>query len=70
MIKEKIQSGKTYLGIELGIGDASGMFPIKDGDYDNDMLDKFDKLIEAKGFDEYMKSYKAGLDAERELDRI
>ena len=36
---------------ELGIGDASGMFPIKDGDYDSDMLDKFDKLIEAKGFD-------------------
>ena len=35
---------------ELGVGEASGMFPIKDGDYDADMLDKFDKLIAERGF--------------------
>lgn len=28
----------------LGIGDASGMFPIKNGDYDEEMLAKFDTL--------------------------
>ncbi len=30
---------------ELGIGDASGMFPIKDNDYDAEMMTKFDALI-------------------------
>lgn len=36
----------------LGIGDASGMFPIGSdcSNYDQDMLDKFDKLIADKGF--------------------
>ena len=36
----------------LGIGDASGMFPIdpKTKDYDQTMLDKFDALIADKGF--------------------
>lgn len=28
----------------LGIGDASGMFPIRDGDYDPDMMKKFQRL--------------------------
>lgn len=35
---------------ELGIGDASGMFPIKDGGYDSEMLDKFEKIIENRAF--------------------
>ena len=36
----------------LGIGDASGMFPIGSdcANYDQDMLDKFDSLIADKGF--------------------
>ena len=36
----------------LGIGDASGMFPIGSdcASYDQDMLDKFDSLIADKGF--------------------
>lgn len=36
----------------LGVGDASGMFPIdtKTGDYDQVMVDKFDALIESEGF--------------------
>ncbi len=35
----------------LGVGDASGMFPIdiNTGDYNGNMLDKFDELIGAKG---------------------
>lgn len=35
---------------ELGINDASGMFPICDNDYDKEMLDKFDKLIADKSY--------------------
>ena len=36
----------------LGIGDASGMFPINDQEhqYDRVMLDKFDNLTEPRGF--------------------
>lgn len=36
----------------LGVGDASGMFPIdvKTGDYDQTMIDKFDHLVEKEGF--------------------
>lgn len=36
----------------LGIGDASGMFPIdiKTGDYDQSMIDKFEQLISDEGF--------------------
>ena len=36
----------------LGVGDASGMFPIdtKTGDYDQTMIDKFDALIAGEGF--------------------
>jgi len=36
----------------LGIGDASGMFPIdsRTGDYDWDMIKKFDELVADKGF--------------------
>ncbi len=30
---------------EIGIGDASGMFPVDGADYDNKMLDKFDCLV-------------------------
>ena len=29
---------------EIGVGDASGMFPIDEGDYDEKMLDKFDAI--------------------------
>ena len=36
----------------IGVGEASGMFPIDSttNDFDQDMLDKFDKLIEDKGY--------------------
>ncbi len=36
----------------LGVGDASGMFPIdiKTGDYDQEMIDKFDQLVSGEGF--------------------
>ena len=33
----------------LGVGDASGMFPIKNGKYDTDMLVKFNTLVGEKG---------------------
>ncbi len=33
----------------LGIGDASGMFPISDGNYDKEMLVKFNALLNEKG---------------------
>ena len=33
----------------LGVGDASGMFPIKNGKYDSEKLLKFDALISEKG---------------------
>ncbi len=37
----------------LGVGDASGMYPIDSstGDFDQKMIDKFDKLIASKGYD-------------------
>ncbi len=35
---------------ELGVGEASGMFPIADGEYDTVMLEKFDSLIKPKNF--------------------
>ena len=54
----------------LGVGDASGMFPIDSAtcDYNKDMVAKFDKLIEPKGFgwkleDILPKSLSAGEDA-------
>lgn len=36
----------------LGVGDASGMFPIDSdtNDYDSDMIDKFDALVAFKGY--------------------
>ena len=34
---------------EVGIGDASGIFPIKNNDYNSDMADKFNTLIRSKG---------------------
>lgn len=36
----------------LGVGDASGMFPIdiKTGNYDKTMVDKFDSLVSGEGF--------------------
>ncbi len=36
----------------MGIGEASGMFPVDPdtGDYNGEMLDSFDALVEAKGF--------------------
>ena len=36
--------------MELGVGDASGMFPISGNDFDEDMLEKFRQLIKEKGF--------------------
>ena len=35
----------------LGVGDASGMFPIKDGDYDKEKLEKFNKILKGHGID-------------------
>ncbi len=35
---------------ELGIGDASGMFPVRGNDYDSDMLDTFNNLIKDKNY--------------------
>jgi len=35
----------------LGIGDASGMFPISDGNYDQEMLGKFNTLLKERGMD-------------------
>ncbi len=35
----------------LGIGDASGMFPVCSGGYDKEMLLKFDTLLSGKGID-------------------
>ena len=40
----------------LGVGDASGMFPIKDGDLDGEMLEKFDRLLKEKGLDKPFRS--------------
>ena len=34
----------------VGVGEASGMFPISDGKYDSVMLDKFNKAAAEKGF--------------------
>ena len=33
----------------LGVGDASGMFPVNNGDYDCRMLEKFSTLLQKKG---------------------
>ena len=33
----------------LGVGDASGMFPIANDNYDGEMLEKFDVLLKTKG---------------------
>lgn len=59
----------------LGIGDASGMFPIDSAktDYDQEMLDKFDELVAPKGFDWKIrdilpKVLSAGADAGRLTD--
>jgi len=35
----------------LGINDASGMFPVKDNDYDEDMLNCFNSVLRGKGID-------------------
>ncbi len=35
----------------LGINDASGMFPVRDGDYDKDCLTAFNRLLATKGLD-------------------
>ena len=43
----------------LGVGDASGMFPISDGDYDAQKLNRFDELLAKKGryYGLYMLQY-------------
>ena len=35
----------------LGINDASGMFPVKGNDYDEEMLENFNRLLAQKGID-------------------
>ena len=35
----------------LGVGDASGMFPIKDGDYDRERLERLNARLREKGID-------------------
>lgn len=39
----------------LGVGDASGMFPISGGDYDAEMLDKLDALLKSNGINKPFK---------------
>ncbi len=39
----------------LGIGDASGMFPINNNDYDKNMLCKFNALLKQKGIDSHFE---------------
>ena len=41
----------------IGIGDASGMFPIDSDmlDYDDEMVDKFDELTSSKGFEQSLR---------------
>lgn len=36
--------------LEVGVGEASGIFPIADGEYDPQMLDKFDALVSKYGY--------------------
>ena len=35
----------------LGINDASGMFPVKNNDYDQDMIDSFNAVLRGKGLE-------------------
>ena len=35
---------------EIGIGEGSGIFPVKNGDYDAEMLSKFSSLVEKSGY--------------------
>lgn len=35
---------------EIGIGDASGIFPVENGDYNMEMVDKFDKITQHSRF--------------------
>ncbi|MDE5860393.1 MAG: FGGY-family carbohydrate kinase [Oscillospiraceae bacterium] len=39
----------------VGVGEASGMFPISCGGYDTDMLNKFDKLASENGFEKSIR---------------
>lgn len=34
---------------EVGMGEASGMFPVRDGDFDPEMVERFNKLLRKKG---------------------
>ena len=36
---------------EVGIGDASGIFPVSNGSYDNEMIEKFRNLVSEKGYE-------------------
>ncbi|MBE6611624.1 MAG: ATPase [Ruminococcaceae bacterium] len=38
----------------LGMGDASGMFPVSGGTYDREMAEKFDALLAEKGVDAHL----------------
>jgi sugar (pentulose or hexulose) kinase len=44
----------------IGIGDASGMFPIKNGNYDHEMVDKFKELTNVDIFEIFPKVLIAG----------
>lgn len=57
----------------LGIGDASGIFPIKNGEYDRERLEKLDRILNEYGFDRnavtlFPKIRSAGGDAGRLTD--
>lgn len=47
----------------LGVGDASGMFPVDSarGDYDGRMMEKFDKLAAEKGFSRKLRELLPGV---------
>lgn len=36
--------------LEVGIGEASGMFPVRNGAYDTEMLDKFNNIAKESGY--------------------
>ena len=41
---------------EVGVGDASGIFPVKDGKYDSVMIEKYKKNLSNKGLPWDIKS--------------
>lgn len=45
----------------VGVGEASGMFPIKDGGFDETMLDKFNKAASGHGFNKDIRKILPGV---------